>query len=425
MQTLKKTPLFLIALILICIPISKQATSLSVFLLVINWFFIIERKSFLNKVRSLFKDYPLVLLYMAYIIGMIFTTNTKSGWFDLEIKLSFILLPIIFATLPENYFTKKALKNTLYSFISGNIVYFLICIIAAFIRYQQTKSTSTFYYIELSIFHHPSYSAMFAVFAICAAFFIITKRVHFELTKTTFYLLISVSAILLLFTFLLSSKAGIISLAFVFSYFIIEFIIIQKRVILGLILTTIAILALFSIIKTFPNTTTRIKTASNIVKSIAKTDTAMVESLTDGTSERLLIWKSSLNLIKNHPMGVGTGDIKDELIKEYKRNGLITAADRNYNCHNQYLQTAIAIGIPGLLILVLTLCSLLYMAIKKRFLLPAFFILIFGFNILVESMLETQDGVIFFAVFCSLFVALLKNNSDILPLLMSRQDRTN
>ena len=76
------------------------------------------------------------------------------------------------------------------------------------------------------------------------------------------------------------------------------------------------------------------------------------------TSIRILVWSFSLNLIKSNPIiGVGTGDIKDELIKLYKKEGYPILVKRQYNSHNQYLQTAAALGIPTLIVLLLMFIS--------------------------------------------------------------------
>ena len=38
--------------------------------------------------------------------------------------------------------------------------------------------------------------------------------------------------------------------------------------------------------------------------------------------ERLIVWKSAMEIIKNHPIfGVGIGDVRTELVKEYIRIG--------------------------------------------------------------------------------------------------------
>ncbi len=44
-------------------------------------------------------------------------------------------------------------------------------------------------------------------------------------------------------------------------------------------------------------------------------------------------------------MGVGTGDINDEMVSSYEEQGLNELAAKNLNPHNEYLQIAVALGI--------------------------------------------------------------------------------
>ena len=54
-------------------------------------------------------------------------------------------------------------------------------------------------------------------------------------------------------------------------------------------------------------------------------------------------------------MGVGTGDVKDHLLEKYREKQMFNALGLELNAHNQYLQTTLALGIMGLVILMLTL----------------------------------------------------------------------
>ena len=54
-------------------------------------------------------------------------------------------------------------------------------------------------------------------------------------------------------------------------------------------------------------------------------------------------------LLLTHPLGVGTGDVTDELQKVYERDGIDYAQDRRLNPHNQWLQAGVAFGWPGIL----------------------------------------------------------------------------
>ena len=405
----KLTPALFIILTFFFLPINKTATTFSLILLTINWLFIVEKKNFIKNIISNIKVFPLILFYLIYVLCLINTSNFVFGRMDLEIKLSLLLVPLIFSSLKSDYFTSNRLKNIFYAYIIGNVVYFLICIITAIVMFIKTGNYCFFYYNQLSVFHHPSYSSMFSVFAICIAFFLIIKRNKMQIMRLELILLFISIAPMLLFCLLLSSKAGVVSLFFAFLFFIIEYIFIEKQMYKGLIIGFIWVILIFGTIKLLPNTISRIKNASSTVTSIVNNNTLNAQAL-DGTTVRLLIWKTSLSLVSKNIFGYGTGDVKDVLVEEYKIRKMSAAVEYRYNCHNQYLQTTIACGIIGFIILSYVLVYLFIIALKNNFLLPAVFILILSFNMMVESMLETQDGVIFFALFWTLFVSIIKKN---------------
>ena len=87
------------------------------------------------------------------------------------------------------------------------------------------------------------------------------------------------------------------------------------------------------------------------------------------------------------------------------------AAERQLNCHNQFFETFLAIGFIGYLFLAAYFITGLYLGYKRKSFLYFVFTLICGAHFMVESMLETQAGVVFFAFFNSLFFTQLNYNS--------------
>ena len=72
------------------------------------------------------------------------------------------------------------------------------------------------------------------------------------------------------------------------------------------------------------------------------------------------------------------------------------------NAHDQYLQTYIALGIFGTLLLIINLLVPGWFAIRRIHFIYFSFLAVFAFNILFESMLEVQAGVIYYGFFNAL-----------------------
>jgi len=89
----------------------------------------------------------------------------------------------------------------------------------------------------------------------------------------------------------------------------------------------------------------------------------------------------------------------------YNKNGMEEAARLQLNCHNQFIETQLSIGFLGLLMLLALVGMGVYLGIRKRNIIYLFFSLLCLANFMVESMLETQAGVVFFSFFnCFFFV---------------------
>jgi len=133
------------------------------------------------------------------------------------------------------------------------------------------------------------------------------------------------------------------------------------------------------------------------------------QSENNSTSAHYLIWKNAVGLIKQHLIfGVGIGDVHDELNKEFVKNNFKFGIEKDFNPHNQFLNTMVALGITGLILLLALFFLPAYVAWQQKNWICFFFLVIIFLNCLTESVLERQAGIIFFAFFFSLFAVQLK-----------------
>ena len=101
--------------------------------------------------------------YLFLLIGVLWSDQSQAAWFDLEVKFSLLLFPILFigVNLNLNQFSEVFL-----SFILGCFLATLICIFIAIEYYTKTYDVAVFYYQQLSVFQHPSYFSMYLNFSI-------------------------------------------------------------------------------------------------------------------------------------------------------------------------------------------------------------------------------------------------------------------
>jgi O-antigen ligase len=345
-----------------------------------------------------------LLLPLLYIAGVFYSNNLDQAMFRIEQKASLLLMPIVLFSFHPVIKTKDFFIKVMYAFILGIITAGVICLIRAFLRYQETESLLVFYYSELSIFHHPGYFALYTTVAVAGLLYIIDscwKRYNI-LLKT---LLVSALLFIIVLTFLLSSKAGILSLFIVFAIAFLFIVIVRKKILLALMTVITLIILVVAGTKVFSFAGDRFLKNSLTEKNIEKTP--------DGVEVRVAVWKSSLNVVKQYPLfGVGTGDFKDMIAKEYLKSAPVMHKVGFRNAHNQYLETAVTLGIVGGIALLLWLLVPFRLAFLKNHYFYMAFILVILFNFLVESMLETQSGVMFI-VFMHTWFFSISDNIDI------------
>ncbi|HOU97728.1 MAG TPA: O-antigen ligase family protein [Bacteroidales bacterium] len=332
----------------------------------------------------------LPLFYIIHLVGMLYTQNIKSGWFDLEVKLTVFILPIIF------YFQHKSLNRQnvkffkwFYLFSVLGISLFLLT--KAILAYK-SGDIGKLYYNELSAPYHPSYLAMYVVMALLFLFdFMVNDK-----RKALIFMYFIGIIYFLCFIFLLSSKAGILSAPFVLTLAALHYIFRNRKLWVPLIV--IALSFLFAYEGILGNG--RFKAVAATVQT-AETDSATTES----NAARWLVWQAGLEIVKkNLIFGVGTGDIKDVLMDEYAKRKMTGAIEKKLNAHNQFLETTIGQGIIGLFLLLLIFFIPFIRAFKDNNIVWMLFLVLVGFNFLFESMLNTQLGVFFFAYFYSFFI---------------------
>lgn len=342
----------------------------------------------------------LALLYVTYVVGLIYSSNLKYGLFDLEVKLSLLLFPLVFFI--SKIEMKTVADNILNSFIDGCFVASILSLVSAAIQYYLYSNINSFFYGELALYGHSSYMALFLCFSSALIYIKNIKQGNkISFPKKDLFLL----ALFSLIIFFLVSKTGIISILLIHFGFIGYLIIKNKLYLKGTVALVLIFTLLFAGYKAFPEVNNRFNELFSTVFSESK-------ELNSTSSIRTAIWKTSLNILTEHPFGVGTGDVKDVLVENYVKSGLDYAAEKELNAHNQFLQIALATGILGLLVLMIMIFYPLYYAIKNKHIIYMVFLGLIIINFLTEAMLETLAGVVFFAFFNTmLYITFVQNKN--------------
>lgn len=353
-----------------------------------------------------------IALYLCYVIGYFFTDNQQVAGKYLEYKMALALLPLLFSFSSKNIYNYTVIFLGLFG---GIFIFGGLGLIDAIQCFNQTNLTTCFNSSLISTAIHPSYMAVFVAISIVILF------IHYQdknKIKNKWLLLVLIG-ILTIYSLFLMSLAGMLFLALLYTVFV--FIYFYQRFKWKGIFFSIIILAILGsvVIQIIPAKVKNEFTAPlAIVNEAFSHPKDYIQSRRypiSGSETRLMMWMMSTELLKEYPFGVGLGDLDDEFEYRFKQQNQLEFSIQHYNPHNQFLQLALELGIPVLLLLFVILFLILKTAVKNKNWILLVVTVNLVFNCLFESMLQRQYGLIFYLLLICILLPkeqqLLKNNT--------------
>jgi O-antigen ligase len=333
--------------------------------------------------------------YLLYVIGLLYSSNRDDGMFNLQVKLSITVFPLLLVS--EGAMDIKKQKMLIYSFITGCVITGLIYLGYATWKFF-VQDIFEFQYMKFSLFLHPSYYSMYIDMAFLFVFYLFANE-KAGLSKIETGLLLFSVFFLELILVLLQSKMGMFISAGLIVVLLVKYSLKHSYKIPVIMFAGMVALYFLSF-HFFIGQRSRVMGAANII--ITKQISAgSVES----TQVRYYVWQSAIEVIKAHPViGVGTGNETSAMVNQYLKDGYTGAAKESLNTHNQYLQTTVVLGCVGLMVLLACFLFPFIKCIKEKRFIYGTFLVIVAVNFLVEAMLETQSGTIFYGLFNSLLM---------------------
>lgn len=358
-------------------------------------------KGFSRKKLGSKSDYLLIFLvgfWVLNLIGLLWTTNLEEGVAKLDIKSSLLILPIVLA-FPGRDDWKKWWPFIRDFFILSILLTFAICMVrASFLTIYHGSfydisttggiGSNRFTYSSMVGFiMHPSYMSLFSSLAILTFW----NRTKFWNYKNGLIMLS-----LILFVLLLSSRGGLLALivATFFGLIFKAYKVKSRNSILFIILLPVIIFIGF---QWLPND---ISYRYQKVFSEENMSIKPHQKNYSSTQARIATWASAKKLItRNLILGVGPGDVKDELNTQYLMDGFDYGAQESFNTHNSFLQTQLGIGLMGSLYWIVFFVWAFIKGFKTANFTALTFTILLAVGMLTESLLERNWGVFFFVFF--------------------------
>lgn len=330
------------------------------------------------------------MFYVIHCISMFYTENLAEGWATLEKRLSFLVLPLMFLMFDFSYLSRQRVRVALYAFSAGVLA--VVCADLATAVWDvalRGASAGRFFDTQLSSEHH-AYISMHVCLAIifCFSEFVRGSKSLALLHK----LVLALSLVLFtVFTVLLSSRAGVLCMVAVYGLLLLWMIFVCKMYRAGVAAAVVAAVAVAVVLVAMPNAVQRIGNTFKSIGSDQKTEDVRVTILRSTVPVALDNWLT----------GVGVGDKIDAYMEQYRKDNNTICLEREYNSHNQFVDTTTVTGIVGLALLLSFFVVPAVLAVRRRrfSVVYALFLFMIFFNALFESVFEKQAGIMFFVFF--------------------------
>jgi O-antigen ligase len=348
--------------------------------------------------------FSFAMLYVMYVLYCIPSNNFVQASKDLEHKLSFIVFPILFSFRPNFEVNRKKLLS---AFTLGCLILGMYFVAQAAYHFSVSGDSSYFHSSAFAPSHHPSYVAAFFSFAI---YFLISEIHPTQARKKTW---ISIAAITFL-TILhlpLESLSGILVLGCLTAFLVLRWAWVTFS---KWIFASIIILGILSIQVVFwiqPSLKDNLSYTGSIVSHYVKSPTKFIQESPSGMSgnqARLVVWTITGQIIADHPLGIGLGNLEGEMKQRLIQLDQNELVEKNYNPHNQFLQLAAEIGLVGLAFFVGILLLIVRFALQRKDELLVFLVFSLILNSLFESMLQRQSGIVFYVMLMCAMVTVIR-----------------
>lgn len=325
-----------------------------------------------------------------FALSFFWTDNTSEWGSHLQVKLPFLLLPLAFAFLPK--FSKK--QTDFFTWALGGMMFVAAVYGLWPLTHSSARLIDSYKYahvLRTAMFNdHISFSA--AVACTIAWMFYYLQFLEKKWSK---FLLLLLALFLAVYLHILAAKTGLVAFyILLFGLAVAQF---RKSIKKGFLILMLIVVGFGAAYTFIPTLRERIGYSQVTWAYYARGE----RSGNFSDAGRLISYKLSLKSIAVHPLlGVGAGDVLDEMKTGYRRHYPDVKEEQMLWPHNQYLITAMAIGIPGALLLIAWIFWPLRFVRRNRaslyFLLMVAMLQVF---LMVDPVFEVQAGVGVFLLF--------------------------
>lgn len=337
-----------------------------------------------------------------YLLSGLWSSDTDFWWASTINKLPFVILPFAFLSVPLHKIKYQRI------IIIGIAVMQLLVILYSLLQlglhtefymrgYHVSRPLPTTKYDDHIRF---SLSLVLSIQMFC---YLLFEQQKATLTKAIKIFLIACILLFVVYLHILAAKTGLICLylsTIVFIFYKVYGKSKIKAVVLALCVAAIPVVA-YNIIPTFKTKVDYVFYEFNKSKQDKKYDYTLSDA------GRMITYDIGLKAIEKYPFtGTGAGDIMHEMRAGYQQYYPEVASSEQYGPTNQFMFTALSVGIPLCLVLVAMILYPFFARRKNVYLVITGMVMLV--SMMVEAMLELQFGVFTYLFFILFWIAAIK-----------------
>ncbi len=401
---------WLLAFLPVSLLISKR---LNVLVIMLYGLSVLLQPQLWNRVKGL-RQFPwvgvFVLFYVLHAVSLWWSANEAAALFSLEKKAALFAIPIFMGLDREIDFV--GFRQCLLSLVLGCCISIWFCLLLAFRNYFQTGNASFLFYHAFSWPLDELNAIYFSFFTFTGLVFghYLIRIKYKALANIRWQIFVIFS--LLMGLVLLSSRLFIVLTLLYLSRLAFQNYakLVSKRMRMAGVVIVISFLGGVLFLSQIRD---RFDQLLHSQFEVLQQDQFVYDTPFNGLTIRLLLWRFAGEIMaeeKTYLLGTGIGDAQDLLdatiVEHNVYHGNPTLGDQGYlgyNFHNQFVETWVQLGLIGSLTWLLLL-TVGWRKWKGNWNHPFlyFSVAVLSFS-LIESFLERQHGVVFFALFVSIF----------------------
>lgn len=339
-----------------------------------------------------------IVYWLVLASSLLWTSDVATGVALLRLKAVLFVCPLCLLLSDTSYLTSRLLRGLGFALLlalSASFLYFAAKAAIAMLQGTSFNVFQTAFYDNRDageVYHH-SYIALYAVVALVFVYHVLVSR-WYAVKVPLRWLLVASMLLMMCYVVVVNSRAGMLAMGLVVMACVVHLAAVRRSWKLGLAIGLLAVAAIVAATQLVPGYSDRITATLENVENDAR------------TSINRCNWHA---YVQSPVVGYGAGDYHTRQVEQYAADGYDYGFDAGFNAHNQYLESLLAAGIPGLLALMVYLLAPCFWALRSRN--HAFVITLLtavvALNLLFESMLERQMGLLFIGCLYPIMVLIM------------------